>query len=380
MSAEREAVAAAADEEAVAAREAERRAIAEHNALADVFDAVRAASAEGVLSTPAHWVEQGLVPEHLSAEDLEMMAYDHLMGWYEGHGRPDEGGSFLASDPLAPPQPTAPKGPSPFACRGVGVPPAIGGAGAAGEPGQLGQEAAGDEGEAAEGAKGPSPFVDAGPSPLGAQAGAAGVAAEGAACADGAADDAAGPSGFELVEVEGELALVEPGLADEGPFAGLRVPEGYELMELEGEIVLMQVDPDALPQRRPIRCESVALLMGAYGYYLYDTSLMTGAYARWAFLAAEDDPLVTFVYCVREESRVYPRPMAITSFANEPFTMGAALVEELFEQAQSCPDYADVRRTEASNGDVYFYSTDHLTPTQADALAEWHSVERLRNM
>ena len=114
-----------------AGREEERRAIAEHNALAAVFEAVAAASA----------AEQGLVPEHMSGEDLEMMVYDHLMAWYEEHGRPDEGGSFLASDPLAPPQPTAPKGPSPFASRGVGVPPAIGGAGA----GTLG-EGSGEQG------------------------------------------------------------------------------------------------------------------------------------------------------------------------------------------------------------------------------------------
>ena len=85
-----------------AGREEERRAIAEHNALAAVFEVVAAASAAGVLSTPAQWAEQGLVPEHMSGEDLEMMVYDHLMAWYEEHGRPDEGGSFLASDPLAP--------------------------------------------------------------------------------------------------------------------------------------------------------------------------------------------------------------------------------------------------------------------------------------
>ncbi len=50
--------------------------------------------------------------------------------------------------------------------------------------------------------------------------------------------------------------------------------------------------------------------MGAESYYLYDDSAMTDAYARWAFLAAEDDPVATFIECVREESSVYPRPMA----------------------------------------------------------------------
>ncbi len=354
-----------------AGREEERRAIAEHNALAAVFEAVAAASAAGVLSTPAQWAEQGLVPEHMSGEDLEMMVYDHLMAWYEEHGRPDEGGSFLASDPLASPQPTAPKGPSPFASRGVGVPPAIGGAGA----GTLG-EGSGEQG--APDKAGPSTAL--------------GSRLDGSGEADASSGDVPAPSleapggalaadGCELVEVEGQLTLVGPDDAgDEGSFEGLRLPEGYELAELDGEYVLVQVDPDALPQRRPIRCEGVALLMGAYGYYLYDTAEMTGAYARWAFLAAEDDPLVAFVYCVREESRVYPRPMAIESFANEPFSFDAATVEALYEQAAGCDDYADIGRTEASNGDVYFYSAEHLSATQAAALAEWHSVERLRNL
>ena len=48
--------------------------------------------------------------------------------------------------------------------------------------------------------------------------------------------------------------------------------------------------------------------MGAESYYLYDDSAMTDAYARWAFLAAEDDPVATFIECVREESSVYPAP------------------------------------------------------------------------
>ena len=105
----------------------------------------------------------------------------------------------------------------------------------------------------------------------------------------------------------------------------------------------------------------IRLLMGAESYYLYDDSAMTDAYARWAFLAAEDDPVATFIECVREESSVYPRPMARESLANDPFRMNAEAVE-------------------ASNGDVYFYSTTYLTPRRAQALAEWDAVERIRNV
>ena len=124
----------------------------------------------------------------------------------------------------------------------------------------------------------------------------------------------------------------------------------------------------------------IRLLMGAESYYLYDDSAMTDAYARWAFLAAEDDPVATFIECVREESSVYPRPMARESLANDPFRMNAEAVEAAFAEAGAQGRADDIERVEASNGDVYFYSTTYLTPRRAQALAEWDAVERIRNV
>ena len=120
--------------------------------------------------------------------------------------------------------------------------------------------------------------------------------------------------------------------------------------------------------------------MGATSYYLYDSEVMTDAYARWAFLAAEDDPVATFVECVREESSVYPRPMAASSLANEPFCIDAAAVEEAFAAARAQRRADDIARIEASNGDVYFYSTRFLSSARAAALAEWDAVERRYNV
>ena len=124
----------------------------------------------------------------------------------------------------------------------------------------------------------------------------------------------------------------------------------------------------------------IRLLMGAESYYLYDDSAMTDAYARWAFLAAEDDPVATFIECVREESSVYPRPMARENLANDPFRMKAEAVEAAFAEARAQGRADDIERVEASNGDVYFYSTTYLTPRRAQALAEWDAVERIRNV
>lgn len=335
-------------------REALRREIAEHNALAAVFDEVTAASLDGRLSTPQAWADAGLVPDHMTPVDLEMMVYGYLEDWHGQHGHPEGGGSFLAADPLASlREPLGDPEPSAFASRAVGVPPAIGTSEPVGEP-----------------------------------------AADSAAAADAVSQEdpppAAGsqlPEGYELVELEGELALVDAEdalvddeVADEEALRALRVPDGYRLVQLDGEYVLLQEDPDALPQKHRISCASIECLVGAHSYYLYDASRMTGAYAHWAFLAAEDDPLITFVYCVREESRVYPRPMALESFANEPLRMEADEVRALFDEAQQHADYADIRSVRASNGDVYFYSDQFLEGSQAEALAEWHSVERFWNM
>ncbi len=120
--------------------------------------------------------------------------------------------------------------------------------------------------------------------------------------------------------------------------------------------------------------------MGAVSYYLYDAGAMTDAYARWAFLAAEDDPVATFVECVREESSVYPRPMAVTSLANDPFRMDADAVHAAFDAARAQGRADDIERVCASNGDEYFYSTRFLSPLRAQALAEWDAVERRRNV
>ena len=90
--------------------------------------------------------------------------------------------------------------------------------------------------------------------------------------------------------------------------------------------------------------------------------------------------MATFIECVREESSVYPRPMARENLANDPFRMNAEAVEAAFAEACAQGRADDIERVEASNGDVYFYSTTYLTPRRAQALAEWDAVERIRNV
>ena len=125
-----------------------------------------------------------------------------------------------------------------------------------------------------------------------------------------------------------------------------------------------------------VPCDDIVALVGKHSYYLYSNDRMTDAYARWSFLASEDDRVLTFVECVRDESRKYPRPMEASSLSNEPFNLSADEIDELWRTVHESGAYPDLDTVTASNGDVYYFSTEHLTPTYAASLAEWNSVER----
>ncbi len=343
------------EEELAAARE-----LAENNALADVFDDVRKQSADSHLVTPERWPEIGLVPEHMTAEDFEMFVYEWLEDYQAEHK--DEIEAERAAE-------RAKAAAVRSATRAVGVPPKI-------PNRRLAQIEADNEAKAAEAAdKAPEAVEDSAEaeSAAGADASAqvdnAAEAAESAAVATPTVSEPAPASPDDAAEDD------QPAEDDRSPFAGLRIPEGYRLEQIEGEWVLVE-DENAAPVRKEIKCNRIKVLMGMHSYYLYDETLMTASYARWAFLAAEDNPVVTFVECVREDSRVYPRPYAAECLKNPPFRMTDEQIEETWRTVRDSGNYPDIERTEASNGDVYYYSTQYLESGYAASLAEYDAVER----
>ena len=344
------------EEELAAARE-----LAEHNALADVFDDVRKQSADSHLVTPDRWAEIGLVPDHMTPDDFEMFVYEWLEDYLAEHK--DEIEAERAAE-------RAKAAAVRSATRAVGVPPKI-------PNRRLAQIEADNEAKAAEAAdKAPEAVGDsvevesAAGVDSSTQSGNAAEAAESAAVA-------ATPATSEPVPAspDGAAEDEQPAEDDRSPFAGLRIPEGYRLEQIEGEWVLVE-DENAAPVRKEIKCNRIKVLMGMHSYYLYDETLMTASYARWAFLAAEDNPVVTFVECVREDSRVYPRPYAAECLKNPPFRMTDEQIEETWQAVRDSGNYPDIERTEASNGDVYYYSTQYLESGYAASLAEYDAVER----
>ena len=315
------ATAAASDE--VGAEDALDPEQAREEAIAAVLDAARAASRASRLSCPCEWEAAGLVPPSMTPEDLEMAVYDALMEF----GDPD--GSRDAADIEGPDAGAAPR-------RAANKHVKSAFSSANGRP------------------VGASPYKH---KKQRAEDLAMGDGQGGGGCPDRASSAATGTAQWAVPPSED--CLSESGYPPAPP------------QEISSQVP--EEDPHS-------EFAHIRLLMGAESYYLYDDSAMTDAYARWAFLAAEDDPVATFIECVREESSVYPRPMARENLANDPFRMNAEAVEAAFAEARAQGRADDIERVEASNGDVYFYSTTYLTPRRAQALAEWDAVERIRNV
>jgi hypothetical protein len=121
-------------------------------------------------------------------------------------------------------------------------------------------------------------------------------------------------------------------------------------------------------------------IQGEDATYWYSSHLMTDTYARWAMLAQEDDAARALIECTREESKVYPRPLCAKSLANAPFNLSEETLEEAFARIQKSGEYTDIERLEASNGDIYYFSSKYLVRARAQALAQYYSVDMYYNV
>lgn len=289
----------------------------ERAAVEAVWDDVRACSAEGRLVTPDRWEEAGMVPGHLDPDQFSVLVFDTLEACLEG--RPFDGSGL------------------PVALEGPASGERADGAEEGSADGGASEAKRGDEG--GEGASEGSP-VDGEP--------------------DGAAPDEPGGCGDARGADTGE----EP--SDDG--AG----------EASAEPLL---EPRALEEARaPLACSDMVVLEGRKDTYLYARGVMSDNFAHWAFLEAEDDDLLTLVDNVRQESRLYPRPMLAAAFGNPPYRWTKGRTEAAFEAVQACGAYPDIAQVVAGNGDVYYYSADFLSAAQARALAQWYSVEKPMNV
>ena len=342
------------------------------SALARALAFVRTQSRASQLVTPSDWAEAGLVPEFLDPEDVETTVYDRLMAYKEACDLdeslgdrskvPAEAAANANTRPGAYPESAVQRNPHAASAFSSSPGRPVGLSGFKHRKAEGSKDVAG---ETRNPSRTSNRFADA-QAPDGTLTANAMPAEDPTASAHSQADTAAGKE-------------PEVNAADASTQAAAAGPIPLETVEEQGSESPSTQSPDSAPDAFA-DCRGIRLLMGAHSYYLYDEAAMTDTYARWAFLAAEDDPVATFLECVRDESRTYPRPLARTNLANPPFRMDAEAVEAAWRTACDQGRADDVQRIEATNGAVYFYSTDYLSPARARSLAQYDAVERAFNV
>jgi hypothetical protein len=140
--------------------------------------------------------------------------------------------------------------------------------------------------------------------------------------------------------------------------------------ETHFEIMLKQ----ALLQTPDLR-EIVGLNGGAHYYSIHSLS---ETYARILALKL-DGPFRLIAETVRENSRLYPRPVPLAGFEDPPFDMPRETILDCLQTMADDADYQDIAQTTTSVGTPYLYSTRHLDPDHASMLAEWSDVGQAGN-
>ena len=169
---------------------------------------------------------------------------------------------------------------------------------------------------------------------------------------------------------EGELT-VEADWVTAGLVPEVFSPEEYQLR------VTSYLDDTEMAEE--LDYADIKRVAGSDALYHYSSDHMSENFARMAFLGSERDDIITFVEMVRADCRIYPRPLIYTSLMNHPLELDLDRIDAAFEKIGDIDEYADIEECYASNGDRYFYSTEYLSSAQAKSLAEWYSVERVRN-
>lgn len=112
--------------------------------------------------------------------------------------------------------------------------------------------------------------------------------------------------------------------------------------------------------------------------FYYSERLMTGTYANMLALRAQG-PLQMMAEVIREDSRVYPRPVPVSLFQAGPFSLDEDLIASALDAMRRNELYRDIGRVITSSGNVFAFSTDYLDRDHAAMLAEWADVGQAEN-
>ena len=109
--------------------------------------------------------------------------------------------------------------------------------------------------------------------------------------------------------------------------------------------------------------------------YFHYRPLLSASYAR--ILSAKNNPAEMICDLVREHSRIYPRPVTIGTFQEEPFNLKPEELQELMQAFSKDPKKSDIKFTTSSLGTVFLYSNKYLEDDYADFLAQHLDVDQV---
>ena len=110
----------------------------------------------------------------------------------------------------------------------------------------------------------------------------------------------------------------------------------------------------------------------------YSSIYMVDKYVK-ILIQKGEDPLLMIAEIVRENSKIYPRPIPLDIFKESPFKFSEEVLLGFLEEMDEQEEYQDIARTTTSIGTIYLYSTHHLEPDYASTLAEWLDVGQADN-
>ncbi|HSB04584.1 MAG TPA: hypothetical protein VLK23_05265 [Thermodesulfobacteriota bacterium] len=118
---------------------------------------------------------------------------------------------------------------------------------------------------------------------------------------------------------------------------------------------------------------------GKNGVSRYYSSIYMGDKYVKILIQKGEDPLLMIAEMVRENSKIYPRPIPIDIFSGSPFEFSKEVLLDFLKEMGKQEEYQDIARTTTSMGRIYLYSTHHLEPDFASTLAEWLDVGQASN-
>lgn len=102
--------------------------------------------------------------------------------------------------------------------------------------------------------------------------------------------------------------------------------------------------------------------------YFHFVPLLSCSYAR--LMSAQNNPYELVVDTVRENSRIYPRPLGVYTFEYPPFNLSPAVIKDILDRLSEDENTQDIRVAVTSTNSPYLYSNKYLEDAYADFLAE----------